>query len=129
MKMKKVALLMALLLVVGALPGWSVCMFDNWIDKQATSTNYGTKAGGMLLRGIHGIVESPVELFYHPYDELKNRPENGIGFFKGLGLGAWGMVDKIGHGAWDILTALVPNYNGETSTHGESFKKTAAATT
>lgn len=125
MKIRKVAAFAALFLMIGGATGWSLCgAVDDWVNKQATSTQYPVKAGGMLLRGIHNIVESPVEIFYHPYDELKSRPEKGVGFFKGLGLGVWGTVDKIGYGSWDLLTALVPDYNGETSAHHHKiFKK------
>lgn len=116
--MKKIAIGVALLLVVGATPGWSICAkVDNWLDETANSNVYYAKAGGMFLRGIHRIIESPVEIGYHTYDESKNHLEYGAGVFKGLGTGVLWMADGVLRGAWDIITALFPDYHGEPGTH------------
>jgi len=118
MMMKRIGVLVALFLVVGAIPAWCICgAVDSWIDDQADSENYAVKAGGMLLRGLHRIIESPVEIGYHTYDGAKNNLEYGVGVLKGLGTGVLWTADGALRGAWDIITALFPDYHGEPGTH------------
>jgi hypothetical protein len=118
MKMRRISILLALLLVMGATPGWSVCAtVDRWVDDQAKSEVYPVKVGGMFLRGIHRMIESPVEIGYHTYDGAVNRTEYGVGALKGLGTGVLWMADSVLRGAWDIITALFPDYHGEPGTH------------
>lgn len=115
---KKVAWLVALFLVIGLTPGWSICgPVDNWVDDQANSEVYYIKAGGMLLRGIHRIVESPVEIGYHTYKSTKDELGYGEGVLKGLGTGLLWTLDGAIRGAWDIVTFAFPDYHGEVGTH------------
>ena len=117
--MKKIGILVALFLMIGASPGWSsVCgAMDNWLKDQAGSNVYYVKAGGMLLRGLDRIVESPIEIGYHTYDGAKNHLGYGEGILTGLGTGVLWMADSAIRGAWDIVTAVFPNYHGEPGTH------------
>lgn len=116
--MKKTAVLLALFLVLGAAPGWSVCaVVDNWIDDQANSDIYYVKAGGMLLRGVHRIIESPVEIGYHTYKGATDELGYGEGVLKGLGTGVLWMLDSVVRGAWDIITFAFPDYHGEPGDH------------
>ncbi len=118
--MKKTALFAALLLVVGSIPSWATCPTDKWVDEKANSSSYPVKVGGMILRGLHRIVESPGELVYHTYQGIKT-PEHGVGVLKGLGMGTAWMADGIVRGGWDILSALIPDYHGEPGTHHCEF--------
>jgi hypothetical protein len=116
--MKKIAVFVALFLILGSVPGWSICgPVDTWIDEQAASENYAAKAGGMLLRGMHRIIESPVELACHTYNGATDELEYGVGILKGLGYGTLWMIDSILRGGWDILTFAFPDYHGEAGTH------------
>lgn len=116
--MRKIGMLLAVFLVIGASPGWSICgPVDSWIDEQAASENYGIKAGGMLLRGFHRIIESPVELACHTYKGATEELEYGVGILKGLGYGTLWMVDSMLRGAWDIITFAFPDYHGEPGEH------------
>ena len=116
--MKKIGILVALFLIIGAIPGWCICgPVDKWIGETAASEVYYVKAGGMLLRGLHRIIESPVEVGYHTYDGAKNNLGYGEGVLKGLGTGVLWMGDSIIRGAWDVITALIPDYHGEPGEH------------
>ena len=116
--MKRIGFLAALFLIIGANTGWSICgAVDNWIDEKATSENYWVKSGGMFLRGLHRLVESPVEVGYHTYDESKNNFQYGAGVIKGLGTGFLWMADGAIRSGWDIITALFPDYHGEPGEH------------
>ena len=116
--MKRIGVVLALLLMIGSTPGWSVCgPVDQWIDDTAGSDVYYVKAGGMFLRGIHRIIESPIEVGYHVYDSAQNELGYGEGILKGFGKGLLWMVDDLLRGGWDIITALFPDYHGEPGTH------------
>jgi len=115
---KKIGLFAVLFLVVGMSSAWAICgPVDSWIDDQAASEVYYVKAGGMLLRGVHRIIESPVELACHTYKGVTEELGYGEGVLKGLGKGTLWMVDDILRGAWDIITALFPDYHGEPGEH------------
>ena len=113
----KIGAIAALFFLVGAAPGWCGCVVQDWVNKQADSDVYYVKAGGMLLRGLHRIIESPIEIGYHTYDGAKNHLGYGEGILTGLGTGALWTLDSVLRGAWDIVTALFPNYHGEPGTH------------
>ena len=114
----KIGALAALFFLVGAAPGWCFCgAAEEWVNKQAGSDVYYVKAGGMLLRGVHRIIESPIEIGYHTYDGAKNHLGYGEGIIKGLGTGLLWTADGVLRGAWDIITALFPGYHGELGTH------------
>ena len=117
-EMLKIGAIAALFFLVGVAPGWSICgPVDDWVNKTASSDVYYTKTGGMFLRGVHRIIESPVEIGYYTYDGAKNHLGYGEGILKGLGTGTLWAADDIIRGAWDIMTALFPNYHGEPGTH------------
>ena len=119
--MKKIALFLALLIVVGAQPGWSICgPVDSWIDEQSASDVYYVKAGGMLLRGLHRIIESPVELACSTYKGSTQELGYGEGVLKVLGGGFLWMLDDIIRGAWDIVTFAFPGYHGEPGNHEQN---------
>ncbi len=125
--MRKISLFVILLFVLGVGPGWgAVCPIETKVGEWADSSNYPVKIGGMFLRGIHSVVKSPIEIFYHPYDELKHRPQYGLGFFKGLGIGAVWMFDHVLRGVWDVATAPIPDYNGEPGDHDDFEKEETA---
>lgn len=128
--MKKIGLMVVLFLIIGAIPGWSICgPVDEWIETQASSDNYGIKTGGMLLRGVHRIVESPVELACHVYKGSTEDLRYGVGVLKGFGNGLLWMTDSILRGAWDIVTFAFPDYHGEPGTHKqECWGKDAGST-
>ena len=113
--MKKIWSLVALFLIIGATSSWAVCgQVEGW----ATSENYWTKSGGMLLRGVERIVESPVELACETYKgSQKENLKYGGGIVKGLGMGVAWMLDDVVRGGWDVLTFAFPDYHGEVGTH------------
>ena len=115
--MKKIALFLALFLVFGVSQGWAVCGVDDWVNGKANSENYWVKTGGMFLRGLHRIVESPIELGYYTYKGTKDELGYGEGVLKGLGRGVGWMADDIVRGAWDVITAVFPDYHGEPGIH------------
>lgn len=127
---KKVAVFLVLLLVVGVTPGWSICgPIKDWVDEKAASDNYGAKSLGMLLRGIHGVVEVPLEITHHLIDGTLNEKPYVIGTLKGLGTGAAHAVETAMIGAWDVITALCPRYKGLPREHEhELFKFGGGAT-
>ena len=113
----KIGAIAALFFLVGAAPGWSFCTGETWLNGKSNSEVYPVKVGGMFLRGLHRIIEFPVEIGYHTYDGSKNHLGYGEGILKGLGTGLlWG-VDGVLRGVWDIVTALFPDYHGEPGTH------------
>jgi len=124
---KKIALFVALLLVVGSTPGWSLCgNLDQWIDEKAASEQYGTKLGGMLLQGIHRVIESPYEIFYHLYDGAKNEKPAATGWLKGLFTGIARAAENVMLGAVEIVSAAVPGQHGLTREHDHTlFEKEA----
>lgn len=113
--MKKIGILAALFLTLGAGSGWAVCTsVNNW----ATSENYWVKSGGMLLRGVERIVESPVQIACETYKGSQSENlKYGGGVVKGLGMGFAWMLDDIVRGAWDVITFAFPDYHGEAGAH------------
>ena len=57
---------------------------DVWTKAQ--SEKYGTKAGGMFLRGLLNVASSPVDLIVHTVDETKAGPAF-VGTMGGIGSG------------------------------------------
>ena len=114
----KIAAIAALFFLASATPGWCICTaVEDWVNGKASSDVYYVKARGMFLRGIHRIIESPIEIGYHTYDGAKNHLGYGEGVLKGLGTGLLWTVDGLLRGTWDIVTALFPDYHGEPGTH------------
>ena len=117
--MKKMGILVVLFLMVAATAGWSATCgaMDDWLNTQANSSSYPVKAGGMILRGLDNIIESPVELACHSYKGATENLQYGVGILKGLGTGTLWMVDSMLRGAWDIVTFAFPDYHGEPGAH------------
>lgn len=115
--MKKIGVIVALFLAVAAVPGWTMCPADQWLEDTANSGSYPVKAGGMILRGVHRIIESPVEIACHTYKGATEELEYGLGIFKGLGMGLLWTLDSAVRGAWDIVTFAFPDYHGEPGKH------------
>lgn len=121
----KTAVITALLTVMTAIPGWSMCPVDKWVNEKADSANYGAKTGGMVLRGLHGIVKSPTELLIHPYQESRDHLDNGLGILRGLGTGVFRTLEHAVIGVADIVLAPVPNYHGIQSEDQHKWGKKA----
>ena len=121
----KIAVITGLLVMAASVQGWSMCPLGNWANTKAESASYGEKAGGMLVRGLAGIVESPAELLIHSYQESKDHFDKGLGVARGLGMGVFRMVEHIAIGAVDIVSAPVPGYHGIKSEDQHDWGKKA----
>lgn len=109
--MKRIAVLALVMVAFVSVPA-----FAGSIQENASSSDYLTKAPAMMVRGLSNIVLSPAELFIHTYKgTVEDVPVKGT--LMGLGTGAMYMFDRAGRGAWDVLTALAPRYNGAPPTH------------
>lgn len=116
--MKKIAVMLSILMVFAAVPGWAICgAVDHWIDEKVQSDSYPEKLMGMVLNGFHRVIESPFELVYHPYDQIANQKKYAMGLFTGLGEGLYRTVENIGIGVVNIISAPIPNYHGVTREH------------
>ncbi|MBI1978038.1 MAG: hypothetical protein HYS55_04735 [Candidatus Omnitrophica bacterium] len=116
--MKKIAVALAVFMLFGTVTAWAQCCpFSNWIKKQAESDSYPEKFVGLLADGVHRVVQAPIEVLYHPYDEIVNQDQRAIGFFTGLGKGIlWG-AHHIIVGAVNIISAPVPGAKGYLAPH------------
>jgi hypothetical protein len=121
----KIAVITALWVAMTGSTGWSMCPVDKWVNEKADSAGYGTKAGGMALRGLHDIVKSPTELLIHPYQESRNHLDNGLGILRGLGTGVFRTLEHAVIGVMDIVSAPVPNYHGIKSEDQHEWGKKA----
>ena len=102
--------------------GWArLDPMNQWLNEKANAQDYPGKTGGMLLRGLAGILQSPVELAYHGYDETFENPMCGLGFFKGIFVGLYRASEKIIRGAWDVVTSPIPDYHGAPGTHNDDL--------
>ncbi len=82
---------------------------DVWT--MAQSDSYGTKAGGMLGRGLVNILTCFVDLVVATVDGTKNGPPV-IGTVTGLGKGIGCTSLRVLSGALDVVTFWVPGFNG-----------------
>ncbi|MBI3999070.1 MAG: hypothetical protein HY351_00495 [Candidatus Omnitrophica bacterium] len=110
--MKKIAFLLALLMVIGTIPVWALCGMDGWLDEKSNSDYYPTKAGGLVLNGVHHIVEVPADLLYQPYNDIVSEKKYATGLFTGLGKGILYGVEDAFVGVVDLVSALVPGSHG-----------------
>ncbi|MCM8775092.1 MAG: hypothetical protein NC930_01865 [Candidatus Omnitrophica bacterium] len=114
--MKKIMVLALIAMVICSIPA-----FANKIQDDAKSTDYVVKAPAMALRGLGNIVIAPAEIFTHGYQgTMEGRPI--VGTLQGLGDGIIWCLDSVARGAWDVVTALAPKYNGAPPTHECSWK-------
>ena len=112
--MKRTLVLLIVLTILFSAPVFAGTMSS--IDESANSKDYVVKAPAMVVRGLSNIIMSPVEILGHSYKgTVEGKPL--VGTLEGFGSGVmWGM-DRLGRGAWDVVTALAPNYNGAPPTH------------
>ena len=107
--MKKQILIMAAILSILFAP----CVFaqEQTVWDQAKSEQYGTKAGGMLGRGLLNAVTCFVDLIVHTVDGTQQGPPF-VGTLTGLGSGIGCTVLRAGAGVLDVDTFWVPGFNG-----------------
>ena len=119
---KKISIFLALLLVVGITPGWSLsASFDKWVDEKASSEQYGVKLGGMLLQGVQRVLESPYEVLYHLYDGAKNEKPATVGWAKGLFTGLARGAESVMLGTVEIVSAPFPGQHGLKREHDHAM--------
>jgi len=82
---------------------------DLWTKAQ--SEKYGTKFGGMLLRGFVNVLSSPVDLVVQTVDKTKEGPAF-VGTLGGIGSGIGCTLLRAGSGVVDVTTSWVPGFNG-----------------
>ena len=82
---------------------------DVW--QAANSDIYGTKAGGMLGRGLLNIVTCFVDVLVHTVEGSQTGPPL-VGTLTGLGSGIGCTALRVTSGAVDVLTFWVPGFNG-----------------
>lgn len=83
----------------------------NNVWQAANSEIYGTKAGGMLGRGLLNIVTCFVDVLVHTVEGSKTGPPF-VGTLTGLGSGIGCTALRVTSGAVDVLTFWVPGFNG-----------------
>ena len=115
--MKKTALLVALFLVIGAVPSFAMsnCPLYKWGNEKAKSDNYAVKTVGMLVEGVDGVALSPLHLISGPYNDIVKEKHYATGLFTGLAKGVVGFGKDALTGVWNIATAIVPGYHGVSS--------------
>ena len=106
--MKRVAGIVALLVVLGTQPAWAA---RTKVHEMAESPQYGRKLGGMLGRGLLNVVTSPVDVLVNTVNETKAGPPF-VGTMTGLGRGVGCGLLRLGSGAVDVVTCWVPGFNG-----------------
>ncbi len=111
---KKVAVMLLLLMVFGAVQSWAApqCPLGNWAGEKAQSDSYPTKLMGMFVLGVDQIVTSPIKLVWYPYDHIVTQKKYATGLFTGLGQGLVEAVESIGAGVVNIVASPVPGYHG-----------------
>lgn len=82
---------------------------DVW--EKAQSSQYGTKAGGMLGRGFINAATCPADLIMQTVDKTIEGPPV-IGTLTGIGSGAGCTIVRASSGIIDVLTFWIPNFNG-----------------
>jgi len=102
-------------MMVCAVPGFAASISDN-----ANSADYVIKAPAMILRGVGNAVLAPLEVVSHGYrGTVDGRPI--VGTVEGVARGVYWCLDRALRGAWDVATALAPNYNGSPPVHELEF--------
>lgn len=77
----------------------------------AQSEIYGTKAGGMLGRGLLNVATCFVDVIVHVVEGAKQGPPV-VGSLTGLGSGIACTALRVTSGALDVTTFWVPGFNG-----------------
>lgn len=84
---------------------------ENDVWQAAQSNVYGTKAGGMLGRGLLNIATCFVDVIVHVVEGSKQGPPV-VGSLTGLGSGIACTALRVTSGALDVVTFWVPGFNG-----------------
>ena len=82
---------------------------DVW--EMAKSDQYGTKAGGMIGRGLVNVATSFVDVIVHTVEGTKTGVPF-VGTLTGLGSGIGCTALRLSSGALDVVTFWVPGFNG-----------------
>lgn len=82
---------------------------DLW--EAAQSPVYGTKAGGMLGRGLLNVATCFVDVIVHVVEGSQQGPPV-VGSLTGLGSGIACTALRVTSGALDLVTFWVPGFNG-----------------
>ena len=118
--MKKLALLVAILMLAAS-PAFAICgTVDSWISEQAHSDSYLQKAGGMVLEGVHQVVEAPIHLLKGAGEGLSNPPVSKLcpkkevpgyvmGLVGGTFNGTYAALENVVAAAGNVVYALIPN--------------------
>lgn len=106
--MRRVAWMVAGVLVVGSQPAWAA---RTQVHEAAESMEYGRKFGGMIGRGVLNVVTSPVDVIVNVVNETKAGPPL-VGTLTGVAKGVGCGVLRLGSGAVDLVTFWVPGFNG-----------------
>ncbi len=77
----------------------------------AQSNQYGTKAGGMIGRGVVNVATCFVDILVQTVEKTQEGPAF-IGTMSGLGSGLGCTALRVTSGATDVLTFWVPDFNG-----------------
>ncbi len=79
--------------------------------EMANSEKYGTKAGGMLGRGVVNVATCFVDIVVHTVEGTQDGPPF-VGSLTGLGSGLACGALRVSSGALDVATFWVPGFNG-----------------
>lgn len=108
--MKKVVILLSLSFLFILPNVWAEEGGDD-VWTAAQSEVYGTKAGGMLGRGVLNVATCFVDVIVHTVEGTKQGPPL-VGTLTGLGSGIACTALRVTSGALDIVTFWVPGFNG-----------------
>jgi putative exosortase-associated protein (TIGR04073 family) len=85
--------------------------FADSVYEKANSTDYGTKVGGMLGRGVVNVATCFVDIIVQTVNGTQDGPPV-VGTLTGLGGGIACGALRVSSGALDVLTFWVPQFNG-----------------
>lgn len=108
--MKKVAMLVLFFSLISTPALFAQDAVDN-VWQAASSEVYGTKAGGMLGRGLLNVVTCFVDVIVHTVEGTQAGPPF-VGTLTGLGSGIGCTALRVTSGALDVVTFWVPGFNG-----------------
>ena len=106
--MRRIAWVVAVGIMFVGQPAWAA---RTRVHEAAESQQYGTKAGGMLGRGVLNVATSFMDLIVNVVNETKAGPPL-VGTLTGVAKGAGCSVLRLGSGIVDVATFWVPGFNG-----------------
>lgn len=107
--MKKIVMFLVINLVLGLAPVWAIdAPVDEQLAKVADHDSYLVKTPGMMIHGIYSIGEAPLEILNQPYDQVVEKKDYSLGFFRGVNTGAFNLLDGFTTGAFNLFRSLVP---------------------